>query len=364
MPRISNRIIIQAYQHSPFLPFLLRECRSLESAKNELRWLRERARLITTQMLLGGSGPGHYPTPVWRGLLRSMCLSRSRGMPLQYILGDQPFGDLDIKCTKGVLIPRHETEAITFRAAKLILDMLMNSRVAINESTPLRVLDLCTGTGCIPLLLHALLSSHYPQLSIIGIDISAAAIRLARENTKRNVHLKTLSKRALTEVSFRRGNVLGSGHDDSIISGKAFPGFPVVTGDPGLRCDVLISNPPYVSPKEYLDGTTSRSVRKFEPELALVPPDSALLSVAGDKTLRREDIFYHRIAALIPRLRVKLSVLECGSHSQAVRVAALYKDVLHKTESDEYVVDIWSVTGHNSGPCAVTVYPISSNSRG
>lgn len=100
MPRIPTSTLIKAYQETPLLPLLLQECRTLSSARNELRWLRERARRDSQSQRL--------ESPGWRTRLRSMCRQRSRGVPLQYILGDQPFGDLEIICQRGVLIPRFD----------------------------------------------------------------------------------------------------------------------------------------------------------------------------------------------------------------------------------------------------------------
>lgn len=100
MPRIPTSTVIKAYRQNPLLPILLQECRSVSSAQNELRWLRERAIHAWKQW------PWKYSASGWKTLLRTMCKVRSKGMPLQYILGDQPFGNLEILCEKGVLIPR------------------------------------------------------------------------------------------------------------------------------------------------------------------------------------------------------------------------------------------------------------------
>lgn len=99
MPRLPTCLLLRAYQENPLLPLLLKECRSLESARNELRWLQEHALRESRQATRTRSG--------WRTRLRAMCHKRSQGMPLQYILGDQPFGDLEILCRRGVLIPRY-----------------------------------------------------------------------------------------------------------------------------------------------------------------------------------------------------------------------------------------------------------------
>lgn len=105
MPRIPSRTILDAYRQDPLLPLLLQECRSLDLAKNELCWLRSRAVSIA-QSKSKIETFRTKPFQGWRSSLRSMCRARSRGKPLQYILGDQPFGDLDILCRKEVLIPR------------------------------------------------------------------------------------------------------------------------------------------------------------------------------------------------------------------------------------------------------------------
>ncbi|KAL6229232.1 hypothetical protein BDW75DRAFT_225429 [Aspergillus navahoensis] len=356
MPRLTTRAILEAYKHNPLLPLLLRECRTLNSAVNELRWLRERAQRVAFLKPMDGRNGGEQAPLGWRRLLRSMCLARSRGVPLQYILGDQPFGELDIRCTKGVLIPRHETEAITFHTAKLIQDRM--SYVERNGAAPLRILDLCTGTGCISLLLHALLSPHFPQLSIVGVDISAAAIRVAKENVERNVRLRSLSERALTEVNFRHGNVLE--FSSSSLSGLEglFDGVTGLSASCGPHCDVLISNPPYVSVEEYRGGTTSRSVRMFEPKLALVPPESTRLPMVGSRHVQHEDIFYYQIACLVPLFQARIAVFECGNRSQAMRVATICESIIGKRSSRNrpVLVDVWSVTSNDTDPSAVVVY--------
>jgi methylase of polypeptide subunit release factors len=115
MPRLSTSLLLKAYQENTLLPLLLKECRSLDSARNELRWLRERAlrdaqehsHFRQDQDQVTGTHIG------WRTRLRAMCHRRSQGVPLQYLLGDQPFGDLEILCRRGVLIPRCELNPLS-----------------------------------------------------------------------------------------------------------------------------------------------------------------------------------------------------------------------------------------------------------
>jgi methylase of polypeptide subunit release factors len=200
---------------------------------------------------------------------------------------------------------------------------------------PLRAIDLCTGTGCISLLLHALLASQFQNLSITGIDISPMALSLAQKNLQHNLQLGQLAPRAMTDIHFHQADVLGNGSDSTP------PIEPLLqslckTGSESsehTQCDLLISNPPYISRTEFRNGTTARSVRLFEPELALVPPDT----VSGD--CRPEDIFYHRIIKLAFELEAKITVLECGDMAQAQRVVALHKQLVSSPRG--FSAEVW-----------------------
>lgn len=99
MPRLAPSLLLRAKGTSPLLPLLLKTCRDLPSAVNELRWLKEHVQ---------DSYPLNEPNAasLREQRLLSLCRKRSKGAPLQYLLGSQPFGDLDILCRPGVLIPR------------------------------------------------------------------------------------------------------------------------------------------------------------------------------------------------------------------------------------------------------------------
>ncbi|KAJ9484057.1 hypothetical protein VN97_g9329 [Penicillium thymicola] len=212
-----------------------------------------------------------------------------------------------------------------------------------NQMRPLRVIDLCTGTGCIPLLLHALLAPHF-QLEITGVDISPTALILAQKNLKHNLELSQLAPTAGTDIHFYRADVLGHGSDDSVPSIESIlqtqlpnsAGLGISSPDQESGCDLLISNPPYVSQMEFRNGTTARSVRRFEPKLALVPPHSGFRM----EDCMPEDIFYHRILTLAFKLKAKLTVLECGDSHQADRVVALHKR-LASAESGQFRAEVW-----------------------
>ncbi|KAJ5822893.1 hypothetical protein N7447_005233 [Penicillium robsamsonii] len=243
--------------------------------------------------------------------------------------------------------PRPETESYTYQAAKLVREIALDRKDASkapNKARPLRVIDLCTGTGCIPLLLHALLAPHFQQLEITGVDISPTALSLAQDNLEHNLQLGQLASSAGTDIRFRRADVLGNGNDNSVPSIESileaqfqnFGALDTLPPDQESGCDLLISNPPYISQTEFRNGTTARSVRRFEPKLALVPP----YSCSRIEDCMPEDIFYHRILTLAFRLKAKLTVLECGDSSQANRVVALHKR-LASAESGKFSAEVW-----------------------
>lgn len=99
MPRIPPGAIRQAHKISPHAATILPACRDLPSALNELRWIREHV-----EDLQRGRAPSPSRT---EHQVASLCRRRGRGVPLQYVLGSQPFGNLDLKCRPGVLIPRY-----------------------------------------------------------------------------------------------------------------------------------------------------------------------------------------------------------------------------------------------------------------
>lgn len=94
MPRIHPRIFQQARSINPLIEKLLPVCRDLRSAQLELRWLREHANCSEVSLQQIDRRLNQY------------VRRRSRGEPLQYILGSEFFGDLEIECRSGVLIPR------------------------------------------------------------------------------------------------------------------------------------------------------------------------------------------------------------------------------------------------------------------
>lgn len=104
MPRLKTSLLRHARAINPLLPLLLRTCRTIPSAHNELRWLREH---VNERLLKKFGSAKDVPERLRHRCVADLVRRRGRGEPLQYLLGSQPFGDLDIKCRKGVLIPRY-----------------------------------------------------------------------------------------------------------------------------------------------------------------------------------------------------------------------------------------------------------------
>ncbi|KAJ6109786.1 hypothetical protein N7486_002021 [Penicillium sp. IBT 16267x] len=209
---------------------------------------------------------------------------------------------------------------------------------------PLRILDLCTGTGCIALLLHALLAPTFQDMQILGVDISPTALKLAQKNLVHNMHRALLTDRALGQVHFHRADVLGVGDEGPVptIQEALREYFPRLDHSGGstseFGCDLLISNPPYISTADFRNGTTSRSVRRFEPRLALVPPNTP--QSAMPEGCNMEDVFYHRILSLSLQSQAKITVLECGDIMQARRVVAMYQ-AMATEQAKGFTVEVW-----------------------
>ncbi len=278
----------------------------------------------------------------FRKLLAGNVDKRSQGMPLQYILGNQPFGSLDILCRRDVLIPRPDTEIYTEKVAKLLVSFLTDAaRSAAHghqSRKKFRILDLCTGTGCIALLLHSILKppgTGMPTLplgmdiEILGVDFNATAVELAKKNLDRNIGRKHLHPDAAHSVSFQRLDVLAlAGKIESsefevrrILNAAAAAELPerARSGyNSNENWDMVIANPPYIGPKDYeIGGKTESSVRVYEPKDALVPvADGRFLSSA----VKQADLFYWPLTRIAQVVHAQLLVMEVGDSSQAERV--------------------------------------------
>lgn len=100
MPRIPTSVLRKAHTVDPFLPPLLGPCRDLHAAQNELRWLQDHVKEVAQARRRRGDALSDG------ALLRHLIRERRSGKPLQYLLGSEYFGNVQIRCRPGVLIPR------------------------------------------------------------------------------------------------------------------------------------------------------------------------------------------------------------------------------------------------------------------
>lgn len=220
---------------------------------------------------------------------------------------------------------RPEPEAYTTYLAHLI-----TTQTLFRPLPPsLTILDLCTGTGCIALLLHSLLARTISHMHTHGIDISPQAVQLSWDNMQSNMAAQRLPPPTLPcqTLDFREGDIFSSSSGwMSSRKGKE---------KEEERWDVLICNPPYISPWGFTHQT-ERSVRKYEPKLAQVP----MVTYPG--THKPEDVFYARLLDIGARTRARVMLFEVGDMTQAVRVVrmALEHQEL-KSKGERIVVEIW-----------------------
>ena len=154
-------------------------------------------------------------------------------IPLQYVLGTSFFMDLELIVNPSVLIPRPETEELV----TLILKQYSGNQI----SQKLNILDIGTGSGCIPIALKR----YIPESNVSSIDLSGEALMVAHENALRNQVVINLIKADILDQT----------------QWKAFPQF-----------DLIVSNPPYVTHEE--KKQMKPNVLNHEPHTALFVPDN------------------------------------------------------------------------------------------
>lgn len=224
----------------------------------------------------------------------SLVLKRKTGMPIAYLTGIKEFWGLDFKVSPAVLIPKADTELLTERAISIIKEKFNSSDIVIETSldqpstaqdgtTSFKVLDVCTGSGCIAISLK----HSCPHIDIDAFDISSPALTIAQENAETHVQGK---------INFYQQDLrIGLSQ-----SKRATPMY-----------DLIVSNPPYVPSKDALalleDG-------RSEPLLALDGGTEGL------------DLIKPLIHHAYPLLKKGASILiETGEYN-AHKTASLLKD--------------------------------------
>ena len=175
-----------------------------------------------------------------RSVLAEMIRRLQKNEPIQYLIGIESFCGLTFEVNSNVLIPRPETQ-------ELVLWIVEDCRA----DEAVRILDVGTGSGCIPVSL----AKQLPRAEVESWDISEGALEVASRNCERNE----------VKVLLRRKDALNAAPE-------------------GVFYDVIVSNPPYIADREKVD--MEANVLDWEPSLALFVPDDDPL------------LFYRKIAQL------------------------------------------------------------------
>jgi release factor glutamine methyltransferase len=157
--------------------------------------------------------------------MRELVKRRAAAEPVAYLVGHREFFSIDFLVRPGVLIPRPDTEILVMAA----LDVLKPIQRP-------RVLDLCTGTGCVPIAI----AQNHPSAEFSAVELHEIPFHVARENVSRH----------------------GLEGRITVLKGDLFSPLPA-----GCRFDVITSNPPYVTRDEI--PKLAADVRDHEPRTAL-----------------------------------------------------------------------------------------------
>lgn len=174
--------------------------------------------------------------------------------PIQYITGEAWFYGLRFEVNENTLIPRPETEELV----EFILKETSNFQL---PASSLNILDIGTGTGCIPISLKV----NLPQANVSAIDISEKALEVAKRNAASNK----------VEINFIQANILEV---------EDLSKLPTSNFQLPAQIDIIVSNPPYVRNLEKQE--IKKNVLDYEPHLALFVEDTDAL------------LFYRKIAQL------------------------------------------------------------------
>mgnify|MGYP001627563885 CR=1 FL=1 len=184
----------------------------------------------------------------WNAILADLQQEK----PIQYITGEAWFYGLRFKVNENTLIPRSETEEL--------VEWILNSSIT-QHPTPITILDIGTGTGCIPISIKV----NLPQANVSAIDVSEKALEVAKRNAQSNK----------VEVNFIQANILEV---------KDLSQLPSSIIHHPSSYNIIVSNPPYVRNLEKEE--IKKNVLDYEPHLALFVEDTDAL------------LFYRKIAQL------------------------------------------------------------------
>jgi release factor glutamine methyltransferase len=181
---------------------------------------------------------GEEATDELRTMFRDLVSRRAKGMPVAYLVGHKEFYSLDFEVTPDVLIPRPETESLVVA----LLDHAKETAAKQRGDQPhISIADVGTGSGIIAICA----AKYVAQASVTAIDVSPAALAVARRNAERH--------HVADRITFVESSLFDAVPADAVF-------------------DLIASNPPYVSTAEMTE--LPADVRDYEPHLALEAGDS------------------------------------------------------------------------------------------
>ncbi|AZA55145.1 peptide chain release factor N(5)-glutamine methyltransferase [Chryseobacterium sp. G0201] len=211
--------------------------------------------------------------------------------PYQHILGETEFYGMKFFVDENVLIPRPETEELL----EIAIQKIKNSQFTINK---LRILDIGTGSGVIPLVLK----KHFPEAEVSSIDFSEKALEVAKKNADFH-HL---------EINLIHADYLNFELTENY--------------------DVIISNPPYIGIEEEIE--IADSVKEFEPKMALFSPTSDAL-IFYKKIAEDSKKYLNKNGLLFLEINQKLGPETLNLYKNILSEVELVKDL---SENDRFIV--------------------------
>jgi release factor glutamine methyltransferase len=219
--------------------------------------------------------PERELSPAEHARLRELVARRARHEPIAYLTGRKAFHDIELGVNEHTLIPRPETETLV----EVALEKLSELDALRRRPTPLRVLDIGTGSGAVALAI----AKARPDVRAVGVDVNYRALEQARLNAE----------------------VLGLAGRCRFLASDLYAEVPR-----GSLFDLIVSNPPYVADDEL--AATPPDVHAYEPHVALL---------GGARGLD----FYHRIVPAAPEFLASRGSLAVEiAEQRAVEVAAIF----------------------------------------
>jgi release factor glutamine methyltransferase len=258
----------------------LQKIYSLSEATAITDWVFEKMASLKRSDIL--KNPEKSISPAAGELIQNTLQELLLHKPIQYVLGEAWFYRMKIKVNEHVLIPRPETEEL--------VEQLIKDRKS--KLTDPAILDIGTGSGCIPIAIK----KNLPASKLTAIDVSKDALALAKENAAlHNAHIHFIE---LDFLDDKNTKTLG-------------------------MFDIIISNPPYIPINE--KETLAKNVTDFEPHLALFVPNRSPL------------IFYEKIATfgrdhLLPNGKIYLETHEDYAKETAALFHKNYQTVMVKKD--------------------------------